>query len=245
MRNEEQLLEHRLTRRFQKALVDYCLLDDGDKILVGLSGGKDSLCLLELLAKRSQINRPSFSVEAIHVRMDNIEYSTDTGYLESFCNNLNVPLHIVTTGFDDTIKTKKPKCFLCSWHRRKEMFNLAQALHCNKIALGHHNDDIIHTALMNLTFQGHFSTMPVKLEMKKMPLTIIRPLCLIEEKDIKRWSELRKYEKQIKQCPYEIVSHRADIRNIFNAMESMNPEARYSIWNALESEMKLIEKAKE
>ena len=245
MRNEEQLLEHRLTRRFQKALVDYCLLDDGDKILVGLSGGKDSLCLLELLAKRSQINRPSFSVEAIHVRMDNIEYSTDTGYLESFCNNLNVPLHIVTTGFDDTIKTKKPKCFLCSWHRRKEMFNLAQALHCNKIALGHHNDDIIHTALMNLTFQGHFSTMPVKLEMKKMPLTIIRPLCLIEEKDIKRWSELRKYETQIKQCPYETASHRADIRNIFNAMESMNPEARYSIWNALESEMKLIEKAKE
>ena len=245
MRNEEQLLEHRLTRRFQKALVDYRLLDDGDKILVGLSGGKDSLCLLELLAKRSQINRPSFSVEAIHVRMDNIEYSTDTGYLESFCNNLNVPLHIVTTGFDDTIKTKKPKCFLCSWHRRKEMFNLAQALHCNKIALGHHNDDIIHTALMNLTFQGHFSTMPVKLEMKKMPLTIIRPLCLIEEKDIKRWSELRKYEKQIKQCPYETSSHRADIRNIFNAMESMNPEARYSIWNALESEMKLIEKAKE
>lgn len=245
MRNEEQLLEHRLTRRFQKALIDYRLLDDGDKILVGLSGGKDSLCLLELLAKRSQINRPSFSVEAIHVRMDNIEYSTDTGYLESFCNNLNVPLHIVTTGFDDTIKTKKPKCFLCSWHRRKEMFNLAQALHCNKIALGHHNDDIIHTALMNLTFQGHFSTMPVKLEMKKMPLTIIRPLCLIEEKDIKRWSELRKYENQIKQCPYETASHRADIRNIFNAMESMNPEARYSIWNALESEMKLIEKAKE
>ena len=245
MRNEEQLLEHRLTRRFQKALVDYRLLDDGDKILVGLSGGKDSLCLLELLAKRSQINRPSFSVEAIHVRMDNIEYSTDTGYLESFCNNLNVPLHIVTTWFDDTIKTKKPKCFLCSWHRRKEMFNLAQALHCNKIALGHHNDDIIHTALMNLTFQGHFSTMPVKLEMKKMPLTIIRPLCLIEEKDIKRWSELRKYEKQIKHCPYETASHRADIRNIFNAMESMNPEARYSIWNALESEMKLIEKAKE
>lgn len=245
MRNEEQLLEHRLTRRFQKALVDYRLLDDGDKILVGLSGGKDSLCLLELLAKRSQINRPSFSVEAIHVRMDNIEYSTDTGYLESFCNNLNVPLHIVTTGFDDTIKTKKPKCFLCSWHRRKEMFNLAQALHCNKIALGHHNDDIIHTALMNLTFQGHFSTMPVKLEMKKMPLTIIRPLCHIEEKDIKRWSELRKYEKQIKHCPYETASHRADIRNIFNAMESMNPEARYSIWNALESEMKLIEKAKE
>ena len=84
MRSEEQLLEHRLTRRFQQALVDYSLIDDGDKILVGLSGGKDSLCLLELLAKRCRIQRPSFSVEAIHIRMENIEYATDTSYLQSF-----------------------------------------------------------------------------------------------------------------------------------------------------------------
>lgn len=245
MRNEEQILEHRLTRRFQKALVDYHLIDDGDKILVGLSGGKDSLCLLELLAKRSRIHRPSFTVEAIHVRMKNIEYASDTQYLESFCQKLGVTLHVVTTCFDDNVPTKKPKCFLCSWHRRKEMFNLAQSLLCNKIALGHHNDDIIHTALMNLTFQGHFSTMPAKLEMRKMPLTLIRPLCLIEEKDIRRWSELRHYEKQLKLCPYETKSHRADVRSLFDEMERINPEARFSIWNALESEMKLIEKATE
>ena len=245
MRSEEQTLEHRLTRRFQKALVDYGLIDDGDRILVGLSGGKDSLCLLELMAKRSKIHRPSFIVEAIHVRMENIEYVTDTAYLESFCRNLGVPLHVVTTKFDDTKPTKKPKCFLCSWHRRKEMFRLAQEIKCNKIALGHHNDDIIHTALMNLTFQGQFSTMPAKLEMKKMPLTIIRPLCLVEEKDIKRWSELMMYEKQQKICPYETASHRADIRRIYAEMESINPETRFSIWNALESENKLIEKATE
>ena len=245
MRSEEQTLEHRLTRRFQKALVDYGLIDDGDRILVGLSGGKDSLCLLELMAKRSKIHRPSFIVEAIHVRMENIEYVTDTTYLDSFCRNLGVPLHVVTTKFDDTKPTKKPKCFLCSWHRRKEMFRLAQEIKCNKIALGHHNDDIIHTALMNLTFQGQFSTMPAKLEMKKMPLTIIRPLCLVEEKDIKRWSELMMYEKQQKICPYETASHRADIRRIYAEMESINPETRFSIWNALESENKLIEKATE
>lgn len=244
MRSEEQVLEHKLTRRFQKALVEYSLIDDGDKILVGLSGGKDSLCLLELLAKRSRIQRPSFSVEAIHVRMENIEYVTDTSYLESFCRSLGVPLHIVTTRFDDTT-TRKPKCFLCSWHRRKEMFRLAQELQCNKIALGHHNDDIIHTALMNLTFQGQFSTMPARLGMKKMPLTIIRPLCLIEEKDIQRWSELRQYGQQIKRCPYETASHRTDIRRIYELMEQMNPEARFSIWNALESENKLIENTTE
>lgn len=241
MRSEEQTLEHRLTRRFQKAMVDYSLINDGDKILVGVSGGKDSLCLLELLAKRSRIQRPSFSVEAIHVRMVNIEYVTDTSYLESFCRELDVPLHVVTTHFDDTTTTKKPKCFLCSWHRRKEMFRLAQELRCNKIALGHHNDDIIHTALMNLTFQGQFSTMPAKLEMKKMPLTIIRPLCLIEEKDIQRWSELQQYEQQIKRCPYETASHRTGIRRVYELMQQMNPEARFSIWHALESENKLIE----
>ena len=87
--------------------------------------------------------------------------------------------------------------------------------------------------------------MPAKLEMKKMPLSIIRPLCLIEERYIRRWAELRNYEKQIKQCPYETVSHRSDIRNIFSNLERINPEARYSIWNALESDMKLIEKATE
>ena len=239
----EKELEQTLTRRFQKALVNYGLIDDGDKILVGLSGGKDSLCLLELLAKRSRIQRPSFTVEAVHVRMENIAYATDTSYLETFCSDLDAPLHIVTTRFDDTIPTKKPKCFLCSWHRRKEIFNLAQSLHCNKIALGHHNDDIIHTALMNLTFQGHFSTMPAKLQMRKMPLTIIRPLCLIHEKDIIRWAEIRNYQKQIKLCPYETVSHRADIRQLFDTIESINPEARYSIWNALDSEMKLIEQS--
>ena len=110
----EKALEQTLTRRFQKALVNYGLIDDGDKILVGLSGGKDSLCLLELLAKRSRIQRPSFTVEAVHVRMENIAYATDTSYLETFCSDLGVPLHVVTTRFNDTIPTKKPKCFLCS-----------------------------------------------------------------------------------------------------------------------------------
>ena len=96
---------------------------------------------------------------------------------------------------------------------------------------------------MNLTFQGQFSTMPAKLEMSKMPLTIIRPLCLIAEKDIKRWAELQKYEKQLKLCPFETVSHRADIKRIYGEMENINPETRFSIWNALESDNKLIEKA--
>ena len=220
----------------------YHLIDDGDRILVALSGGKDSLCLLDLLAQRQRIFMPRFSIEAIHIRMENIDYETDTHYLEDFCRQRNVNLHVVNTSFDASTDKRKSPCFLCSWNRRKQMFNLAQEIGCNKIALGHHMDDLIHTALMNECFQGRFDTMPVFLQMKKMPLAIIRPLCLCHESDIKAYAEQEGYQKQRKLCPYEKESYRTDIQQIFHQMESLNPEARYSIWNALEREGKLIEK---
>ncbi|MBR2881696.1 MAG: tRNA 2-thiocytidine biosynthesis protein TtcA [Prevotella sp.] len=238
---EKQKLEKRLAKQFVKAMATYSLIKDGDKILVGLSGGKDSLCLLELLAKRQRIQCPAFTVEAIHVRMDNIEYESDSSYLQSFAEALGVRLHIVSTSFDTTIKTRKPICFLCSWHRRKAIFNFAQEHGFNKIALGHHMNDIINTTLMNQMFQGSFSTMPVKIKMRKMPLTIIRPLCLIEESEIKMHAEHREYKEQIKKCPFEESSKRKDINDLFAYIERINPEARYSIWNALETENKLIE----
>ena len=252
---ESRRLEKRLNERFVKAMATYHLIEDDDRILVGLSGGKDSLLLLELLAKRARILHPRFSVEALHVRMENIHYETDTSYLQAFCNHLGVPLHVRTTRFEvehtavpqqssetaARLRKQKQPCFLCSWNRRKQLFNLAQELGCNKIALGHHQDDILHTALMNLMFQAHFSTMPVRLKMRKMPLTIIRPLCLIEERDIKAYAEMQGYEKQQKLCPYETNSHRTDIKRLYDEMERISLEVRYSIWGALETDNKLIE----
>ena len=125
--------------------------------------------------------------------------------------------------------------------RRKEIFNLAQELGCNKIALGHHQDDILHTALMNLCFQSRFASMPARLKMRKMPLTIIRPLCMIDERDIKAYAELQGYQKQQKLCPYETDSHRSYIKRLYEEMERISPEVRYSIWGALEADNKLIE----
>ena len=247
MRTEVDLLEKRIRERFVKAFVTYHLLEDGDYVLVGLSGGKDSLCLLEMLGKRAKINQPSFRVEAIHVRMDNISYETSTDYLEQFCKELDVPLHIVSTGFSSTSADsgsqykEKPPCFLCSWNRRKQLFNLAQELGCNKIALGHHQDDLLHTCLMNQFYQGRFDTMPALLKMRKMPLSIIRPLCMVEEKYIRRYAELRGYEKQVKLCPYETASHRDDMRQLFEQIQQMNPEARHSLWNAIVRAGKLVD----
>ena len=260
--NEEQRLERRIVSRFRKAISDYQLVTDGDHVLVALSGGKDSLCLLELLARQAHIYRPRFRVEAVHVRMDNIHYETDTSYLERFCKSFDVKLHVLTTRFETNSQNdnktslpssgaeftsaaaqrkQKTPCFLCSWYRRKAIFNLAQAEGFNKIALGHHQDDILHTALMNLCFQGRFEGMPVFMKMKKMPLAIIRPLCLEHECDIKDFARMREYEQQIKTCPYEHETHRSEIARLYAQVEEMNGEARYSIWHALAEAGKLTD----
>ena len=175
----QKKLEKRLQTKFNKALTDYQLIADGDKVLIALSGGKDSLFLLEMLARRSKIFVPRFTVEAVFVKMSNISYETDCAYLQQFAESHGVKLHIIETAFDASTDKRKTPCFLCSWYRRKAIFNLAQQLGCNKLALGHHNDDIIHTALMNLMFQGHLSSMPPMMRLDKMPITIIKPLCLI------------------------------------------------------------------
>lgn len=243
-------LHERLSKQLTRAMALYQLIADDDRILVALSGGKDSLCLLQLLAERASIAHPRFSLVAVHVRMTNVHYETSTAYLEQFCERFGVPLHVVTTGFEiggDSCKTgrdlrrQKSPCFLCSWNRRKQLFNLAQELGCNKIALGHHQDDIIHTAFMNLTFQGRFGTMPALLKMRKMPISIIRPLCMIAENDIRQFADEEQYERQQKSCPYEHESQRTHITQLFNLASQLNLDARQSIWNALDGDGKLVE----
>ena len=181
---EEELLMRRITKHFRKGVVNYRLIDDGDVILVGLSGGKDSLALLELLSARARIHRPHFQVKAVHVCMTNIPYQSDVEYLRSFCERLGVSFQVYETSFDPTTDTRKSPCFLCSWNRRKALFTVAKEWGCNKIALGHHMDDILETLLMNITFQGAFSSMPPKLVMRKFDMTIIRPMCLVHESDL-------------------------------------------------------------
>lgn len=228
-------MEQRLLRRFNKGVVQYGLLEDGDRILIGLSGGKDSLALTELLARQSRIHKPHISVEALHVVMSHIPYQSDLDYLRQFCESRGVPFHVRETTFDASTDKRKSPCFLCSWNRRKMLFETAKELGCNKIALGHHMDDILETTLLNMTFQGNFDTMPPKMVMRKFPMTIIRPLCLVHESDLTALAAEEHYHKQIKNCPYEHDSHRSDIRKILEQLEEMNPEARYSLWGSMKS----------
>lgn len=229
----EEKLMRRVEQRFNKGVVKYRLIDDGDRILVGLSGGKDSMALVELLARRSRILKPRFSVIAVHVSMTNIPYQSDLDYLRSFCEGLGVPFVHYETSFDPSTDSRKSPCFLCSWNRRKALFTVAKERGCNKIALGHHMDDILQTLLMNITFQGAFGTMPPKLVMRKFDMTLIRPMCLVHESDLEELAACHQYHKQVKNCPYESASNRSQMKDVLRRLEELNPEARYSLWGSM------------
>jgi tRNA(Ile)-lysidine synthase TilS/MesJ len=241
---EEGRLRAKLTKRFHKACADYGLIADGDHILIGLSGGKDSLLLTELLGRRAKIYKPRFAVTALHVRVKERDYQTDLSYLENFCREAGVKLIVRDTMINDEMsataslndgmmKKETNPCFLCSWYRRKALFNAAQEMGCNKIAFGHHRDDVVETLLMNLIYQGAFATMPPVLQMEKMPLQLIRPLCLIDEADIRRYAEMRSYQKQPKLCPFEHVSSREKVKGLLEQIKALNPEAVDSISAAM------------
>ena len=130
-----EVLCTKITRRFHKACADYHLLEDGDHVLIGLSGGKDSLLLTELLGRRAKIYKPRFTVTALHVRVKERDYQTDLSYLESFCAEAGVPLLVRDTEIGEApanaqssnlqifkSSNRKSPCFLCSWYRRKMLF---------------------------------------------------------------------------------------------------------------------------
>ena len=237
----EYQLHKRLQRQLGEAIKEFSLIEKGDRILIGLSGGKDSLALLDLLGERMARSNHYFTIEAMHVRMRNIHYTSDTSYLQAQCKKWDIPFHVVETGFEPDRNAKRTPCFLCSWNRRKTLFNEAQRLHCNKIALGHHQDDILRTALMNLTFNGTFSTMPVRISMRKFCMTIIRPLARMAEDDLKSWAAMQHYHPVDKVCPFDGVSNRTNIQQVTAALATLTPNYRNNLWHALLKAGALIE----
>lgn len=238
-------LEKQIRHRFNKACKDYKLLAENDRILIALSGGKDSLMLCRLMAMRARIFVPKIHIEAAHVLMDNIPYETDRGYLKQFCDDLGITLHILHSQFEESAGNDKTKCFLCSWNRRKTLFQFACEHGFNKVALGHHQDDILTTWLMNIVYEGNIGSMRPKLSLKhytlynnytsesKINLEIIRPLCLTEEQWIADFAEQQNFTKLKTPCPYEIVTKRKTMNDLFHQIIDTNKEARYSMWRAM------------
>ena len=227
-------MSNKITRLFNKACTQYSLLANGDRILLALSGGKDSMLMARLMAQRARIFRPSIHVEAAHVIMENIPYQADMEHMQQFCNELGITLHTLRTSFDETTDTRKTHCFLCARYRRKALFQFASEHHFNKIALGHHQDDFLTTMLMNLIYEGSFHAMLPTMPMEHYPITLIRPLCLVPEQDINALETDHPLSKQISPCPYEDLTKRLQMQEQLSHLCQIHPEARNSLWHALE-----------
>ena len=230
---EDEQVFKRVEEKVKRAIFDYGLIQTGDRVLIGLSGGKDSLALVELLGRRSKIFNPRFEVVVAHVIMRNIPYHSDLDYLRQQVEAQGLSFIVEETAFDPSTDRRKSPCFLCSWMRRKALFEIAKREGCGKLALGHHQDDILETLLMNMIHQGAFGTMPPRLRMDKFAMEIIRPLCLVTEQELRRVAAARGYRQQLKRCPYETASNRAEMKELLARMEAISPDARHSLWSSM------------
>lgn len=231
-----------LWSRFTKAIKDYELVKEGDKIAVCISGGKDSMLMAKLFQELLRHNKFPFSVEFLVM---------DPGYLpenrqliEKNAESLNVPVHIFESDiFDAVYNIEKSPCYLCARMRRGHLYYQAQQLGCNKIALGHHYDDVIETILMGMLYGAQVQTMMPKLHSTNFPgMELIRPMYLIREEDIIKWrdyNELRflqcacKFTEECATADKEQMSKRKETKKIIAALKEINPFVESNIFNSV------------
>lgn len=215
-----------------RAVFDYRLIEEGDNILIGASGGKDSTAMIEYFAHRLKQKREHFSVTALHIATE-IEGPFNNELIETF-NKWSIPFKVVTISVSGRLKAdKKMNCWWCSTQRRTELNNYAIANGFNKIALGHHMDDILETLLMNALNKGQLSTMPPRLAYNKYPVTIIRPLCMAPVTMIKEHAEMQGYISSTCTCSYQDNSGRKEARKRLEALTQGNTAEKQRLFNAL------------
>ena len=195
LQRETHKLEKRLCRQVGQAVVDYNMIEAGDRIMVCLSGGKDSYTLLDILQKLQQ--RAPVDFELIAVNLDQKQPGFPAHVLPDYLTRLGIPFHIENQDTYSIVKDKIPEgktmCSLCSRLRRGILYRVADELGATKIALGHHRDDILQTFFLNMFFGGKLKGMPPKLQSDDGRHLVIRPLAYVAEKDIVRWAEHRQY----------------------------------------------------
>ena len=234
-KKKEKLFMREFFRKVGKAIYDYRLIDEGDRILVGVSGGKDSLALLEVLALRARDPKQHYTVVAAHVAVENVAYEVDGAYIGDFCRRLGVELIQRTVGTDVREGSAKPACFVCSWNRRKTLFEIAKEQQCNKLALGHHRDDAVESLLMSMMFNGAIASMPPRLEMFDRTFTLIRPLIYLTNEETLQYAAYRNFKQQRKNCPYEQATNRNAVAGIIRQMEALSPHVKGNLFAAMKN----------
>ncbi|MBF0594038.1 MAG: tRNA 2-thiocytidine(32) synthetase TtcA [Candidatus Omnitrophica bacterium] len=226
-----------ISRRTGKAIGAYDMISEGDRILIAVSGGKDSLTLLNVMLHRQSIAPINFELMAMHVDLG--MPGPDLGLLEAYFKSTGVKHHIKRTDLFKTIDGKKHpdlNCFWCSWNRRKLLFKYAQDHGFNKIAFGHHLDDIVETILLNQFFKGELSSMCPKQVIFNGALTLIRPLAHENEQMIRLFAKGAGIGGLGGcRCPVSGHTQRAAIKKIIAEMEKVTPSIKINIFNSLKN----------
>jgi len=233
-RIQSEKLFKKICRKMGTTMRDHSLISDGDHLLVGLSGGKDSMILLEALAERLRAVPFNFSISAAHIEATGIGYEINREKLSSFCDRLAIPLHYRTTAPDLEKDPSKTACFICSWNRRKELFILTKELNCNKLALGHHRNDAIETLLMNMIYHGSISSLPYSLKMFEGRIQLIRPMMDLDERMLEEYASLNDLVKVEKSCPHEDSTQRENIAQLLKQVEELHGQGPYNIFKSMD-----------
>lgn len=239
--HENNKLHKRLCRQVGQAIGDFNMIEDGDKVMVCLSGGKDSYALLDILMTLRERAPIHFDIVAVNLDQKQPGFPEDVlpGYLEK----LGIPFHIENQDTYSIVKRLIPEgkttCSLCSRLRRGILYRVADELGCNKIALGHHRDDILETFFLNMFFGGKLKGMPAKLVSDDGKHVVIRPMAYVKEADTERYAEVKQFpiipcnlcgsqenlqRKQIKALMREWEKkHPGRVENIFSSLSTVVP----------------------
>jgi len=231
---QSEKLFKKICRKMGTTMRDHSLICEGDHLLVGLSGGKDSMILLEALAERLRAVPFDYKLSAAHVEATGIGYEINREKLSSFCDSLNIPLHYRTIEPDLEQDSSKNACFICSWNRRKELFTLTRELNCNKLALGHHRNDAIETLLMNMIYHGSISSLPYSLKMFEGRIQLIRPMMDLDERMLEEYATLNDLVKVEKSCPHENSTQRESIAQLIKQVESLHGAGPFNIFKSMD-----------
>jgi tRNA 2-thiocytidine biosynthesis protein TtcA len=223
-----------VNRALGQALHRYGMISNGDRILVGLSGGKDSLSLMWFLNERKERILIDYELVAVY-----IDLGFDSGFserLRSYCETKGYDIRIEYTDYGlmaHSPQNRENPCFLCARLRRKRLFEIAEALGCNKVALGHNKDDLIETLFMNMCYAGEISTMLPSQSFFKGKFELIRPLAFVDEDTIKRFARQKGFPEFNNPCPTAQVSKRQEIKELLNQLYAANKKTKGNIFRSM------------
>ena len=225
----------RLLSYMRRAVEDYEMIRDGDRICVGISGGKDSLILLDGLAALRRFYKHPFELVALTVDMGfpNVDYSE----IEAFCRKLDVPYYVKKTEIAEIIfeiRKEKSPCALCAKMRRGIIHSTARELGCNKVALGHHFDDVVETFMLNLFHEGRIGCFEPVSYLSRADVTMIRPLLYVPEKHAKAYAELHKLPVLKSPCPADGHTEREEMKKLLRDLDRRYKGLRHRIFGAMQ-----------